>query len=379
MLAGIGTMNYIGATAKPRPQSPPTSTVETGRVSQIVAGVIDYLPERSWSILTPSTVGTRAMFTRPGLPVGAKVQPGTVLATVNERPIIAVRGGMPFYRTLQRGDAGRDVTQLQKFLATRGIDLGGDRSGVFDSGTARAVHAFYSRLGYVPFNGAGEPVTQAAAAQSAVPLGEMMAISTQSAIAETACGAEGQAADQAPICTVVSQSAAIRVSVQAGDSTQLKPGMPIRTVLNGVAIDAQLGSRVDTKSAESGANAGQDASEESQPGTDAGAAKPGSPDQPSTVSFELSLPKKHRTASIAGAQVSIIVRESPPSALKVVSIAIRSSEDGTTQWLLDISGNTHAVKMGVCAAGYCEVQGDITAGMKIELPGLSPDAGSTHE
>ena len=78
---------------------------------------------------------------------GGRVRPGHVIAEIDGRPIILLRGSLPAYRDLREGDSGPDVAQLQAALIRLGYaDF--DLSGFFGPSTADALAVLYEQLGY---------------------------------------------------------------------------------------------------------------------------------------------------------------------------------------------------------------------------------------
>ena len=78
---------------------------------------------------------------------GQKVSPGHVIAQVDGRPVILLRGKLPAYRDLRVGDTGPDVTQLQAALTGLGYS-DYDESGYFGASTALAVETLFDHFGY---------------------------------------------------------------------------------------------------------------------------------------------------------------------------------------------------------------------------------------
>ena len=78
--------------------------------------------------------------------VGSTVKVGDTVYTVNEAPVLAMYGTLPAYRDMLSGDAGTDVTQLQKSLAALGYNPG-STDGTFGSGTVTAVEAWQKATG----------------------------------------------------------------------------------------------------------------------------------------------------------------------------------------------------------------------------------------
>lgn len=79
---------------------------------------------------------------------GEVIKEGDVLYAVNLRPVVALVGDVPAFRTMTRGTNGADVAQLQRFLASRGLYKGAADGG-FGWVTAAAVQAWQKSLGVV--------------------------------------------------------------------------------------------------------------------------------------------------------------------------------------------------------------------------------------
>lgn len=79
--------------------------------------------------------------------LGARVWPGHVIAEIDGRPIVLLRGTLPAYRDLHDGDCGPDVAQLQTALNRLGY-LDDDPPGSFGLGTADALGLLYEHVGY---------------------------------------------------------------------------------------------------------------------------------------------------------------------------------------------------------------------------------------
>lgn len=82
--------------------------------------------------------------------VGDTVEAGQVILQVVGRPVVALPGSVPTYRTLSPGSAGPDVLQLKAALVGLGLDPGNTASDLYDQQTAAAVAALYTRIGYTP-------------------------------------------------------------------------------------------------------------------------------------------------------------------------------------------------------------------------------------
>jgi peptidoglycan hydrolase-like protein with peptidoglycan-binding domain len=89
--------------------------------------------------------------TAPGVltwiaPIGATVKRGEPLFKIDERPVVALYGSLPLYRTLRPGTKGRDVQQLERNLAALGYS-GFTADDTYTSGTAAGVRRWQADLG----------------------------------------------------------------------------------------------------------------------------------------------------------------------------------------------------------------------------------------
>lgn len=80
--------------------------------------------------------------------VGTELAAASVALEIAGRPVIALPGELPAYRTLRVGVSGPDVVQLKQALAAVGIDPGSVESDVYDARTAAAVDQLYVVAGY---------------------------------------------------------------------------------------------------------------------------------------------------------------------------------------------------------------------------------------
>lgn len=112
----------------------------------VVRGIVR--PGRTVKV-TASAPYSNVVITKMAAKLGGRVWPGHVIAEIDGRPIIALRGSLPAFRDLHEGDAGPDVAQLQTALIRLGYaDF--DPSGSFAAGTAGALGLLYTQLGYPP-------------------------------------------------------------------------------------------------------------------------------------------------------------------------------------------------------------------------------------
>jgi peptidoglycan hydrolase-like protein with peptidoglycan-binding domain len=159
---------------------------------------------------------------------GSVVVPGSVILEVAGRPLFVLAGSVPAYRNLERGESGSDVAQLQAGLESLGYSVGGDTSGVFGSGAASAVAAFYTALGYpVPTAAASAKAgSKKAAASPMVPLAEIMFVPRFPARVVKVAGPVGQEASGS-LVTLSMGDPAIAGQLPPSDAGLVKPGMRV--------------------------------------------------------------------------------------------------------------------------------------------------------
>lgn len=79
---------------------------------------------------------------------GDTASAGSIIYTVDLRPVVVAAGDVPAFRDLHSGARGEDVTQLQELLVSTG-HYAGAADGVFGYTTERAVRAWQRDLGLV--------------------------------------------------------------------------------------------------------------------------------------------------------------------------------------------------------------------------------------
>lgn len=134
------------ATLPPRVEIASAPTPETAKVTQVSVGrSLDLGASAQRTEMLLARNGASGLVTRADRGVRT-VDAGSVLYAVDERPVAAAAGDVPFYRDLGLGAQGRDVAQLNVMLqAVRAPGApGGDR---FTAATARAVRGWQKTLG----------------------------------------------------------------------------------------------------------------------------------------------------------------------------------------------------------------------------------------
>lgn len=156
-----GTQVHSPADAAAAHSAPNAGPVTVGVQRQsltatvVANGSVEFASPQPLSLAGPVGTGTSGgtvgegaeqRVTKPPV-AGAKVKEGDVLMAVNGRPVLALSGRVPMYRTLGPGTSGDDVKQLQRALRRLGFEPGAI-SGTYGRGTAAAVTKWYASKGY---------------------------------------------------------------------------------------------------------------------------------------------------------------------------------------------------------------------------------------
>jgi len=199
-------------------------------------------------------VVTKIFFPKSSTPV-----PGSVIVEVAGRPLFVFQGTVPAYRNLSEGESGTDVAQPQAGLQNPGYSTGGDTSGVFGPGTASAVAAYYTALGYpVPaapgsLKAGGKGRT---ASQPMVPLSEILFVPRFPARVVKVAGPVGQEASGS-LVTLSMGHPSLAGQLPPSDAALVKPGMAVSisdqaTGLTRRGHIGSVGKRTQTKNSISG-------------------------------------------------------------------------------------------------------------------------------
>lgn len=354
-------------------QSPPPPTVLTAAVQRtvlatttLVRGTVVADRESTVANRIQPSVDTLAVVTATPKEVGARVTQGSVVAEVSGRPVIALPGRFPSYRTLAAGMTGPDVTQLRAALAALGYRTN-DRAGTFGSSTGAAVRALYAARGYSAATAdatAADTTTTDAAASARpsardviVPLGEIAYVDTLPATVSAVAAPVGTVLAEAgaPILTLRSGGLSVTATLAEGQQTGVVRGLDAEIVddLRGRSAQGRVASVGPLTAAGTGSGAAQ-----ASPSTAAGAAAAGAP---STAGYPL------RVAARAGVDAgwlgsAVLVRITTASTgvavLAVPSSAIATRADGSTSVTVrteDRGSRDVPVVTGAAAAGLVQV------------------------
>lgn len=216
------------------------ATVEVRRVDLAVGheatGSVE--PSATLEIGSP-TNGTVVDVTDPG----ELIEPGDVIATVDDRLVVAISGTIPMWRDLGVGDEGPDVQQLEAALVDLGFDPDGNVTvdDEFTDATASMVDDWHVSL--------GTEETGEVTAASVVVLAEPMRVATVNA----STGAQVTGAD--PLLTLASVGQVVTALVPVADAVTLDVDdnvtlrLPDRTEVAGTVRSVTLGTDATVRSA----------------------------------------------------------------------------------------------------------------------------------
>lgn len=187
--AGFGAAQFIqsptdrAAALQPPAAGPVTVAVEYGPLTSTVVTRGDVGFNDTTKITITAGSGGPGVITGKVPKVGTTIKEGMVILEVSGRPVIALTGGTPSYRSLQPGSEGADVKQLQQALDRLGYEPG-EADGSYDSDTADAVAALYRDLGYDPPEPAGDKAGAEKSAKAQLTSAKERLASAKDALAE---------------------------------------------------------------------------------------------------------------------------------------------------------------------------------------------------
>ncbi len=148
---------------------------------------------------------------------GTPVSLGTVLYAVESRPVVAMSGALPAWRTLQVGSAdGTDVLQLELSLVALGYDRDHAMTvdGHFDSATKAAVKRWQTGYGLD--------------ATGIVTLGSVVFLPEAASVSSVAKSVGDAVGDGDQVLTLSAASQTVLIDVPTGDESFVVPGLAVR-------------------------------------------------------------------------------------------------------------------------------------------------------
>ncbi len=385
----VRSPEQVVAEAEPPAAAPITATVQQRVLRQQLTLQGTVLPRHEERVeVDASSVQGRPVVTE--LPVSGddEVQEGMLLAEVAGRPVFALYGEKPMYRTLRHGMEGEDVVQLQRALARLGYDTGGD-DGIFGANTAAAVRQFYADRGYeAPARvlgspeslaepepeepGAAEPEPEESGAAEpeprvTVPLGEVVYLSDFPARVSEVAAAVGDEVEGL-LMTVATGGLIVEVPVTVTEKSKVEPGSTVR------ATAQTLGAGVSGKVARVARRDGTGQSEDEGRGRDDGSAGSVTGQGDSAAGYVAYVTIEEGLGpELRGRDVEVTVQvASTGGEVLVVPLAAVWSRPGGGSYVTvrgDDGGTRDvAVRLGMSAEGYVElsrVDGQLRSGDRV--------------
>jgi peptidoglycan hydrolase-like protein with peptidoglycan-binding domain len=147
LLVGAATGWALMTVFHPPPdQSAQTATLFATVTRGSVGGSIDVEASATWRSGFTARNQAAGTVTSATMSADAPAEPGTVLYTVDLRPVVVAQGTVPSFRDLTAGMTGPDVSQLQSLLHATG-QYTGVADGRFTGALQRAVIAWHRALG----------------------------------------------------------------------------------------------------------------------------------------------------------------------------------------------------------------------------------------
>jgi peptidoglycan hydrolase-like protein with peptidoglycan-binding domain len=349
--AGAGFVLAWGSDAEEPAANPalPPATAEVTRTTLVetktVSGTLGYGEP------VPIRAGGRGTLTWIA-PVGSTVKRGEPLFKVDERPVVALYGSLPLYRTLRDGAEGRDVRQLERNLAA----LGRTRFTVDDTytaATADVVRTWQAKLG-LPATGTVEP------GQVVFTLGPVRIAGHTARVGDAVGGESGEGGGA--VLRYTGTTRLVIVELEVADRALALMGRTVTVTVPGLRpVNGKI-SRVGTVITAQG------------PTPDAGATAEGTSPAASDARIEVTVTVANQKAlgSLDAAPVDVDFVSSKREDVLAVPVAALLALTQGGFGLEVVDGATTRivpVKTGMFAAGRVEVRGDgIAEGVKVGVP-----------
>lgn len=220
--------------------------------------------------------------------VGDEVSAGDVVLEVVGRPIIALPGKVPMYRSLRPGLTGPDVAQLEKALDALGFDPG-TVDDTYTASTGNAVAALFEEAGYQPPAVDQEIQAELDAAEDQVHAAEGEVNNAEAALA--AASKEPSKAERLSAENEVNQAErALEQAKDGGDKAAIAQAEDELELAQARLDDLLEGP--DTSAEQATLDAARDRLADAQAEYDAASAKAGIPLPASEVVFAPGLPRR---------------------------------------------------------------------------------------
>lgn len=213
-----GTQLVSPADAADQAEAPDASTITVPVESRVLESAVSARADVTYAGAVDLTVEISGLQTPPvvtGLvpEVGATLAEATAILEVAGRPVIALVGELPMYRSLRPGMSGPDVAQLEATLDRLGFDPG-EIDDEYTSATGAAVAELYEKVGYE----APEPDPEVDAELSAAEDQEQQAADAVSAAEQALAAVSGGAPEAERVAARNAVEAAERALDDAHDA-----------------------------------------------------------------------------------------------------------------------------------------------------------------
>lgn len=337
-LVGAAGVGFVCARATLQP--PAVDVVASGDltvtvVEATVGRSVPYVVRGEWT-QTPAGAGaSEGVVTTQHVDGAEAVIPGTVVYTVDLRPVVVGLGEVPSFRDLSQSMQGRDVGQVQALLRETGHLTAAAGDGIFDEVTASAVREWQRSLGVE--------------ADGIVRAGDVVYLPSLPAriVLDDEVGVGSRVSVGQPVLDIVSDVPELSITVSLDEVEQVTSG-PLRVALDSGPVEAVVAS---TRTTESG---------------DALLVL-AAPDGSALCGDRCAdVPRDPAAATYRAERV--VVPEATGSA--VPTSAVRTSGDGTT-FVTTPAGERRAVEVRAQGDGLTVVEG-VDVGDEVRLIGSEP-------
>ena len=285
-----------------------TVPVRTQQLQETQSGTLSISYDGALPVLAPAGI-----ITASGAQDGQQLRVGDTLAVIDQYPMLLFTGTVPAYRALGPGVTGDDAAQLQDNLAQLGYSTA-DARGTYGKSTAQAVARMIHDRGYLPKNREGEDLTDSERWDEAgLPAGTFMTVPQEEVTVLGSCGEIGQR-PEGPICSL--RTAGPQAHLKLPEGSPAPPeGAEVRFTQEGQQITASLGERQGER-------------------------------------YRIpQIPQDMKPAEDLPATVVIAQTEGPVLTIPLTSLSTHEGQDAVEA----ADGTWHAVTLGTCIRGYCEL------------------------
>jgi peptidoglycan hydrolase-like protein with peptidoglycan-binding domain len=353
-VAGLGLA--WGSAAKEPPANPalPPATAKVARTTLVatkrVSGTLGY--GDAVPVSAPAGRGTLTWIA----PEGSTVKRGEPLFKLDQRPVVALYGSVPLYRTLRGGVKGTDVNQFEKNLSKLGyarftVD------GSYTAATAQAARSWQADLGLTK-TGAVEP------GQLVVTPGAVRVAEQTARVGDLIGGESGGGAS---VLSYTGTTRLVTVQLEVADQALAAKGRTVTVTVSGRGPVKGKISRVGTvaTASEPTGNARGDQASTAPDGTSSTAAD-------ARIQVTVTIAEQKKLGSLDAAPVDVdFVSEERKDVLAVPVAALLALPNGGYGVEVVEGGATRivAVKTGMFAGGRVETSGDgIAEGVTVGVP-----------